>query len=405
MKKILLTGHIDHGKSTLGGNLLFQCGAFDEREAQKIFDEAEQDRAASARWARLLDTDALEKKSGITVECNEHDFLYRLPSSAHQEPFRLIDTPGHKVFVPHLIEAVYRNVADGGIVVGVLVLSALPNDLASALERGQVKEDVLLLRAIGIDRIAVALNKMDALGWKEESYESAKKKITPLLKAARFKNIAFAPTSGFEGRGLISRQPLISDSGQPNLPLPSLMEQVFLLASEESLPVPPLATASFSGPNQQPEKLHSVQATASFSGPNQQPEKLHSVQASASFSGPNQQPEKLHSVQAKEEFWANIFVLNCPIFSCGFGGVIHTLAGESGFEVKQIEISASGRPRRPFLKSGEKGKVLLRLEKKMELESGSRIVIRGKLPGVEQAVSGEGCGVTIGYGLVVDEQV
>lgn len=71
MIRFLLTGHVDHGKSTLGGQLLYQCGSLDERTVQKTFEQAEIDKMYSFKFARLLDINVEEQEKGVTIESNE----------------------------------------------------------------------------------------------------------------------------------------------------------------------------------------------------------------------------------------------------------------------------------------------------------------------------------------------
>lgn len=324
MIRFLLTGHVDHGKSTLGGRLLYQCGAFDEREAQKVFEEANGDKMSSFRWARLLDTWNEERERGITVDCNEVEFDFK----GHK--FKLIDTPGHKLFVRNLIEAVYRNTNDG--VIGVLVLSAIPSELDSSITQGQVKEDIILLRAIGVNSIVVAINKMDRLNWSPEAFEYAKNKILPILKSARYKEVRFCSTSGFEGQGLITESPLKDG--------PSLIDTLISFPSQHM-----------------------------------------------SNSKSENKPVESQCLDLPKygAFSANIFILNCLIFSSGYQGIIHTIQGEFNFNVDKIK--RDDKKSIPFLKTGEKGIITFSLNEKLVFSRGDRIVFRNS----DQ---------TIGYGII-----
>ncbi|CAH6419366.1 GTP-binding protein [uncultured virus] len=314
-KRFLLTGHVDHGKSSLGGQLLYQCGALDEREVQKIFEQAEQEKMYSFRWARLLDINTEERERGVTIESNEIEFDY------HNDKYKLIDTPGHKLYIRHLIEAIYRNTADGNVI-GVLVLSALPSELEAAMSSGQVKEDILLLRAVGVDSIVVAINKLDKYEWlteqpcrAREAFDKTKNTIFPMLKSARYKQIAFAACSGLEGKGIIDRS--FTD-------IPPLMDSIIDLSA----------------------------TVTSNKGA------LKSLELST--------------------ISAEIFILNCNIFSPGYIGMIHMNQGEYSFTVDEVKKLSTTKKTKsmPFIKTGDRGRVMLTLSDKIMVNDKDRIVLR-----------------------------
>lgn len=323
MKRFLLTGHVDHGKSTLGGQLLYQCGALDEREVQKIFQQAKQDKMYAFRWARLLDINQEEQERGVTIECNEIEFVYQ------NNKYKLIDTPGHKLYIRHLIEAIYRNShdanSDGGNVVGVIVLSAILGDTEASISSGQVKEDILLLRAVGIDSIVVAVNKLDKFttcAKTREAFEAAKASILPILKIARFKHVLYAACSGLDGNGIISCNTMLTE-------IPSLVDSINTLS----------ATSTQNILNE-PARI-SVKSTL---------------------------------------VTADIFVLNCPIFCPGYTGIIHTTSGESSFTVEKVcKISSDkliSKKSLPFIKTGERGTITLTVDENISFNNRDRIILR-----------------------------
>lgn len=327
MKRFLLTGHVNHGKSTIGGQILYQCNAYDKREVQKIFEQAEQEKMYSFRWARLLDINSEERDKGVTMECNEIEFTYQ------NIKYKLIDTPGHKLYIRNLIDAIYRNSSDATAeksnVVGVLVISAIANELESAMTSGQIKEDILLLRAIGIDSIIVAINKLDKVGWLSDAFESTKILISPMLKLAKYKQILFAACSGLEGKGIIDCNPNFSH-------IPTLISSIEKLSINTSV-----STVN----SEQIKILETLTITA------------------------------------------NIFILNCNIFSPGYCGIIHMNNGEFSFTVDKITIT--GGKNKPFIKTGERGIVVLTLNEKVSAKTKDRIVLRN---GDE----------TVGYGIIIE---
>lgn len=331
MRRFLLTGHVDHGKSTLGGQLLYQCGAFEEREIQKIFLQAEQDKMYSFRWARLLDINTEEQERGVTIEANEVEFTYQ------NNKYKLIDTPGHKLYIRHLIEAIYRNsshaTSEHGNIVGVLVLSAISGDIAAATSSGQIKEDILLLRAIGVDSLVVAINKLDKFinpTDARSAFDSAKSSISNILKLARFKNVAYAACSGLEGTGIIDVNGSFTD-------IPPLIDSINTLSVTHNLPI-----------------------------------------------------DNLSLPKTVNTFTAEIFILNCNIFSAGYTGIIHMKQGEYTFTIQNLEKILSDKSSRksPFIKSGERGLVTISIDNYVTANSKDRIVLRNN-------------DSTIAYGVVI----
>lgn len=310
MIKFLLTGHVDHGKSTLGGQILYQCDSFDKRSAEKIFTQAEKEKMNCFRWARLLDIDCEEQEKGVTIESNEFKFQYQ------EKDFKLIDTPGHKLYIRHLINAIYCNSEDG-VLVGVLVLSAIPREYQASVVSGQIKEDILLLRAAGIDSVVVAINKMDKLNWDRNSFDKIQASITPLLKSARYRQIMFAACSGLEGKGVLTKE--FED-------VPALLESI--------------------------EKC--------------------SLNKKIILDTPKCEIKETNLISV------DIFILNCSIFSPGYEGIIHMTQGEFGFKVEKITrispIKTSKPP--PFIKTGEGGKAILLLSEKITIKNKDRLILR-----------------------------
>lgn len=337
MRRFLLTGHVDHGKSTLGGQLLYQCGAVGERELKKTFDQAEQDQMYSFRYARLLDIDSEEQDRGVTIESNEIEFSYK------GDKFKLIDTPGHKLYIRYLIEAIYRNCSDGiaddNNVVGVLVLSAVRRELEAAISSGQVKEDILLLRAIGINFLVVAVNKLDKFNMPSDAssaFKAAKSSLTPILKLAKFKHVEYAACSGLEGAGIITPNPIFPH-------IPSLIDSISKLSSESNLSLP---------------SVH------------------------------------LRNSASVNKFTAEIFILNCDIFTAGYTGTLHSTKGEYTFTIETLnKITTSNTRARqlPFIKTGDKGVVTIVLAEHVCLNNRDRIILRSR-------------DSTIAYGIVLLNQ-
>lgn len=193
MKNFALIGHVDNGKSTLGGHLLYKCNCITEHEMKKVEDDATAKKMERWKYAYLLDIDESERLKGKTHEFSTIKFNYQ------NKQYMLIDTPGHKSFIRSMI---------GGIsmiknITGVLVVSLIDNEFERGFERGgQIKEDLIIAKSCGIDNMIIAMNKIDAIDYNEEKYNIIKEKLTKFIKNLGFKKITFIPISGWTGENL-----------------------------------------------------------------------------------------------------------------------------------------------------------------------------------------------------------
>lgn len=184
----VVIGHVDHGKSTLMGRLLLDTGAVPQRDIDKYRKEATEKGKGSFALAWVMDTSSDERERGVTVDIAQHFF------STEKADFAILDAPGHRDFVPNMIGG--AAMAD----LGVLVVDA--NQLESGL-RGQTKEHVLLARAVGLERMIVAVNKMDGTTpeWNQGVFEQVSGEVKKLLLATGFEEekIKVVPCSGLSG--------------------------------------------------------------------------------------------------------------------------------------------------------------------------------------------------------------
>lgn len=197
-------GHVDHGKSTTLGHLLYQIGAIDPRVMEKLKVEAAQHQMDSWKWAYILDSLPEERQRGITSD------IAFYPFKTEERNFMLIDAPGHRDFVKNMIRGAAQ--ADACV----LVVSAVPNDLKSGLKiggqndpGGQTREHAILASVLGISQLIVVVNKIDLVGYSEERYNQAIKHIKTLLKEIQspwekeIDKIPFIPVCGLLGDNLI----------------------------------------------------------------------------------------------------------------------------------------------------------------------------------------------------------
>ena len=193
---IMFAGHVDAGKSTLGGQLLVLTGAVDKRTMEKIEQEAKA--AGRDGWALswALDSGKDERAKGKTVEVGRGYF------ETDQRRYTILDAPGHKTYVPSMITGAAQ--AD----VAMLVLSARKGEFETGFEReGQTREHAVLIKNNGINKLVLVVNKMDdpTVQWDQGRYDEIKGKITPFLKALGFNpktDLTFIPVSAQMGENM-----------------------------------------------------------------------------------------------------------------------------------------------------------------------------------------------------------
>merc|ERR1712125_229922 len=192
---VVFIGHVDAGKSTTCGNILFLCNCVDERQVEKYQKEAKDKNRESWFLAYIMDTNEEEKAKGKTVEVGRAHF------ETENKRFTILDAPGHKSYVPNMIAG--ASAAD----VGVLLISARKGEFETGFEKGgQTREHVLLAKTLGVEKLLCAINKMDdsSVGWSQERYNEITNKVSPFLKANGFKEnqFSFLPISGLKGHNI-----------------------------------------------------------------------------------------------------------------------------------------------------------------------------------------------------------
>ncbi|KAL6640264.1 hypothetical protein ACP70R_015404 [Stipagrostis hirtigluma subsp. patula] len=196
---VVFIGHVDAGKSTAGGQILFLSGQVDDRTIQKYEREAKEKSRESWYMAYIMDTNEEERAKGKTVEVGRAHF------ETETTRFTILDAPGHKSYVPNMISGASQ--AD----IGVLVISARKGEFETGYEKGgQTREHVLLAKTLGVSKLVVVINKMDdpTVGWSKERYDEIEGKMTPFLKASGYnvkKDVQFLPISGLLGSNMKTR--------------------------------------------------------------------------------------------------------------------------------------------------------------------------------------------------------
>jgi peptide chain release factor subunit 3 len=196
---IVFIGHVDAGKSTLSGSILYIMGKVDQRTIERYEREAK-DRNRESWWlAFIMDTSEEERAKGKTVEVGRAQF------ETDKNRYTILDAPGHKNYVPNMISGAAQ--AD----VGVLVISARRGEFETGFEKGgQTREHALLAKTIGVKYLVVVINKMDdpTVEWDKGRYEECVGKLKPYLNKQCgyvIKNeVKFIPISGLAGDNVLN---------------------------------------------------------------------------------------------------------------------------------------------------------------------------------------------------------
>lgn len=180
---LVTIGHVDHGKSTLVGRLLFDTGAVRDEQMRKLKDLAKELKKETFEFAFVMDRLKEERERGVTIDIMHQRF------DTKKYYFTIIDAPGHRDFVKNMITGTSQ--ADGAI----LVVSGKDGI------QEQTKEHAYLAKVLGVGQMIVAINKMDAVNYEEGKFKEVKEAVQKLLKGIGYKtdDIPFIPTSGFVG--------------------------------------------------------------------------------------------------------------------------------------------------------------------------------------------------------------
>jgi elongation factor 1-alpha len=193
---LVVIGHVDSGKSTSTGHLIYKCGGIDERTIEKFEKEAKLIGKESFKYAWVLDKLKAERERGITIDI----CLWKFESPKYT--FTIIDAPGHRDFIKNMITGTSQ--AD----VAILVVSSGIGEFEAGIGKdGQTREHGLLAYTMGIKQVICAVNKMDTHNFSEERFVDIKKEMLDYLKKIGFqeKNINFVAYSGFGGENLIAK--------------------------------------------------------------------------------------------------------------------------------------------------------------------------------------------------------
>jgi len=236
---LVVIGHVDHGKSTTVGRILFNSGKITPQEMEKLKQEAIEKGKPGFEFAFVMDKVKEERERGVTIDLSYQEF----PTNKYY--FTIIDAPGHKDFIKNMITGTSQ--ADAAI----LVVSANPGE--GVME--QTKEHVFLAKTLGVPQMIIAINKMDMAKWEEKRYLEVKAELEKLLKGVGYDvtKMHFIPISSqmgenidkpsahmpwYKGPCLIPAFDLLSPPEKPTqLPLRMPVQDVYTITGIGTVPV------------------------------------------------------------------------------------------------------------------------------------------------------------------------
>merc|ERR1711885_108570 len=193
---IVVIGHVDSGKSTTTGHLIYKCGGIDKRTIEKFEKEAQEMGKGSFKYAWVLDKLKAERERGITIDIA----LWKFETNKYC--VTIIDAPGHRDFIKNMITGTSQ--AD----CAVLIVAAGVGEFEAGISKnGQTREHALLAFTLGVKQMIVAVNKMDSTEpkYSENRFKEIVKEVSSYVKKIGYnpKAIAFVPISGWHGDNMI----------------------------------------------------------------------------------------------------------------------------------------------------------------------------------------------------------
>ncbi|KAJ9077298.1 hypothetical protein DSO57_1018105 [Entomophthora muscae] len=206
---IVICGHVDSGKSTTTGRLLFELGGIPEREMEKLKQEAERLGKSSFAFAFYMDRQKEERERGVTIACTTKEFF------TDKWHYTIIDAPGHRDFIKNMISgaaqadvALLMVPADGNFTTAIQKGDHKAGDI-----QGQTRQHARLLNLLGVKQLIIGINKMDCdtAGYKEDRYNEIRDEMRSMLIKVGWKkefveqNVPVLPISGWMGDNLLKK--------------------------------------------------------------------------------------------------------------------------------------------------------------------------------------------------------
>jgi elongation factor 1-alpha len=193
---IVVIGHVDSGKSTTTGHLIYKCGGIDKRTIEKFEKEAQEMGKGSFKYAWVLDKLKAERERGITIDIA----LWKFQTGKFN--VTIIDAPGHRDFIKNMITGTSQ--AD----CAVLIVAAGTGEFEAGISKnGQTREHALLAFTLGVKQMIIGINKMDSTEppYSEKRYKEIVTEVQAYLKKVGYnpKEVPYMPISGFHGDNMI----------------------------------------------------------------------------------------------------------------------------------------------------------------------------------------------------------
>lgn len=409
---LVFIGHVDSGKSTSVGRILYETGAISEQVLNKLKDEASKLGKATFEYAFVMDALKEERERGVTIDIAHREF------ESKNYHCTIIDAPGHRDFVKNMITGASQ--ADAAVLVVSVKDGVQP----------QTKEHAFLAKVLGISQLAVNLNKMDAVGYSKEQHDKVKADVEKLLTGIGYKvaNVPFIPCSGYVGDNLTKKSANLGWYTGPTLletidsfkippkPLDKALrlpiQDVFTITGHGTVPVGRVETGKMkpgdsvivmpSGAKGEVKKIemHHQELTEAVSGDNVG-FNLKGVDKKdikrGDVLGPSSAPPTV-----ADEFTAQIVVLNHPTaISVGYTPVLHIHTAQFAGRVIEIVEKKDPKTGQPvpgkvdFIKTGDVAVIKIKPLKPVVIEKFSEYPPLGRFAIRDM-------GQTVAAGVVLD---
>ncbi|MFP3950441.1 MAG: translation elongation factor EF-1 subunit alpha [Candidatus Micrarchaeia archaeon] len=361
---IVFIGHVDAGKSTCVGRLLYETGALSEQVLRKYKDEAEKLGKTTFEFAFEMDSLKEERERGVTIDVAHKKF------TTDKYEYTIIDAPGHRDFVKNMITGASQ--ADAAA----LVVSAKDG------VQTQTKEHAFLAKVLGIEQFVVLINKMDAINYDENRFKEVKADLEKLLKGMGYNvdKLVFIPTSGYKGDNISKNSENTPYYNGPTLlkildsftvppkpsdkPLRMPIQDVFTITGHGTVPVGRIETGSMkvgekitfmpSGASGEVKKIemHHQEMNEAGTGDNvgfnvKGVDKKDIKRGDVI--GPSDNPPTV-----ADEFTAQVVVLNHPTaISVGYTPVLHIHTSQFAAKITEIVEKKGQEGKADFIKTGD----------------------------------------------------
>jgi len=409
---LVFIGHVDHGKSTAVGRILYDTGALSDVDLRKLKEEAAKVGKATFEFAFAMDRLKEERERGLTIDIAHKDF------QTQKLYFTIIDAPGHRDFVKNMITGTSQ--ADAAV----LIVSVKEG------VQTQTREHAFLAKTLGVKQLIIGLNKMDAVNYDRVKFEDVKKDVTNLLKNIGYKieEVPMIPISAYMGDNIAKKSDKTPWYNGPTLletldmlkvpekpmtkPLRLPIQDVYTITGVGTVPVGRVETgvlkvndkviimpANVTGEVKSIE-MHHVQMSQAEPGDNVG-FNLKGVEKNAIRRGdvlglPSNPPT------VAEEFTAQIVVLNHPTaITVGYQPVLHCHTAQVACSVTEItkkidpKTGQTVAEKPDFIKTGDVAVLKFRPTRPMAIEKASEFPQLGRFAIRDM-------GQTVAAGLVID---